>query len=149
MKTKAPKSIPLYEIKKNKSDFQAVSITTSRASADFIRQFYSDDIDVFESFFLLMLNRANKTIGYAKISQGGICGTVVDPLIIAKYVTDSLAKGVILCHNHPSGKVQPSLEDKAITIKIQNTLKYFDVKVLDHIILTSDSYSSFSDDGLI
>lgn len=95
------------------------------------------------------MNRSNNTIGYAKISQGGVAGTVVDVKIIAKYAIDTLASSVILAHNHPSGNTQPSRADKDITQKIKDSLKLFDISVLDHIILTEDEYFSFADEGLI
>ena len=94
-------------------------------------------------------HRGNKTIGYAKISQGGIVGTVIDTTIIAKYCVEALAKSVVLCHNHPSGTLLPSEADKAITKKIAEALKIFDCAVLDQIILTEDTYFSFADDGLM
>ena len=139
----------LYSLKKNITEFEQIKITNSKDSADFIRKFYSDDLEIFESFFLLLLNRNNNTIGYAKISQGGITGTVVDVKIVAKYVVDSLASAVVLCHNHPSGNIKPSNADKDITDKIKKVLTLMDTTVLDHIILTADSYFSFADEGLI
>jgi DNA repair protein RadC len=96
-----------------------------------------------------LLDRQNKTIGYAKISQGGIFSTVVDVKIIAKYVVDSLASGIILAHNHPSGQLKASNEDIQVTNKIKEVLKHFDCVVLDHVILTVDSYYSMVDNGAI
>lgn len=138
-----------YELKKLQTDFPNVKIGNSNDSADFIRNFYTDDIEIFESFFLLLLNQANATIGYAKISQGGIAGTVVDVRIVAKYAIESLATSVILAHNHPSGNLLPSQADKVITEKIIEGLKVLDIKVLDHVILTAKGYYSFADEGLI
>ena len=140
---------PLYTIKKNAVQFDSIKITQSEHAADFIRQFYHEDIEVYESFFILLLDRQNKTIGYAKISQGGIFSTVVDVKIIAKYVVDSLASGIILAHNHPSGQLKASNEDIQITNKIKEVLKHFDCVVLDHVILTADSYYSMVDNGAI
>ena len=113
----AMKTIKLFELKKIQTEFPSVKITTPDQAADFIRQFYFDDIEIFESFFILLLNQGNKTIGYAKISQGGIAGTVVDVRIIAKYAVESLAVSVILAHNHPSGNLKPSEADLTITKK--------------------------------
>jgi len=140
-------NVNLYEIKKNQTNFAQVTITGSKSAEQFIRQFYSDDIEVYESFFILLLNAMNNTIGYAKISQGGIVSTVVDVRIIAKYVVDSLATSVILAHNHPSGNLKKSDADSQITKRIKECLNYFDCKVLDHIILTKESYYSFADNG--
>jgi DNA repair protein RadC len=84
---------------------------------------------------------------YAKISQGGITGTVVDPRLVAKYAVESLAVGVILAHNHPSGNLKPSTPDKVLTDKVKEGLKYLDIKLLDHIILTNDGYYSMMEEG--
>ena len=138
-----------YTLKAEKTDFEKVLITSSKSAAEYIRQFYSDDIEIYESFFILLLNRANKTIGYAKISQGGITGTVVDKKIIAKYVIDSLASGVIIAHNHPSGQLVPSDADKRVTKDIKEVCSLIDTQLLDHVILTSESYLSFSDEGIL
>jgi DNA repair protein RadC len=139
----------LFEIKKIQTEFPSVKINSSRDAADFIRQFYGDDIEVFESFFVLLLNRANKTIGYAKISQGGISSTVVDVKILCKYVIDSLASTVVLAHNHPSGELRPSEADKQITQRVKQALTIMDSQVIDHVILTKDSYFSFADEGIL
>jgi DNA repair protein RadC len=143
------KRLPLITLKKTKTDFPCVKIVTSADANEFIRNFYSDDIGIFESFFILLLNRNNNTIGYAKISQGGIVGTVIDATIIAKYCVEALATSVILAHNHPSGSLVPSQQDKDITCKIKDTLKIFDCTTLDHIILTEDSFFSFADEGMM
>ena len=140
-------TVKRLELKKLQTDFPAVKITSSKIAADFARQFYSDDIAIFESFFILVCDRANNTISYAKISQGGISGTVVDVRLIAKYAVDSLGSGVILFHNHPSGNKKPSEQDIQITKKAENALSLLDIKVLDHIILTEDSYYSLLDEG--
>lgn len=142
-------NIKLYELKKMQTDFPCVQIGSSKQSADFIRQFYGDDIEIFESFFLLLLNQANKTIGYAKISQGGITGTVVDIRIVAKYAIEALATSIIMCHNHPSGTLRPSEADKNITKIVKDTLKIMEISVLDHVILTKEGYFSFADEGLL
>jgi DNA repair protein RadC len=140
-------TIKLYELKKIQSDFPKEKITSSNESFKFIKQFYKDDIEIFESVFILLLNNANQTIGYAKISQGGITGTVVDVRLVAKYAVESLASGIILAHNHPSGNLNPSNADIEITQKVKNALKLLDVILLDHIILTDKNYYSFLDEG--
>lgn len=140
-------TIPLFELKKIQTNFHQGQIHSSKDSFEFIKQFYLDDIEVFESAFILLLNNANTTIGYAKISQGGITGTVVDPRLVAKYAVESLATGVILAHNHPSGNLKPSAADKQLTAKVKEGLKYLDIQLLDHIILTKNSYYSFCEEG--
>ena len=94
-------NLKLFELKKIQTDFPNVKITKSKEGYEFIKNFYGDDIEIFESVSALFLNNANNTIGYAKISQGGITGTVVDVRIIAKYAVESMATSVIIAHNHP------------------------------------------------
>jgi DNA repair protein RadC len=141
--------IKQFSLKKNSTTFPKVKIEKSKDSADFIKRFYQDDISIFESFFILLLNRANYTIGYAKISQGGITGTVVDKKIIAKYVIDSLASNIIIAHNHPSGNTTPSDSDIRLTRDIKDVCNLVDCTVLDHVILTEDGYYSFADENII
>jgi len=131
------------------STFEQVKIQNPTASADYARQFYHEDLVLYESFFIIMLSRANKTIAYAKISQGGVSSTVVDPKIVCKLAVDSLCSGVILVHNHPSGNKDASQPDKDLTKKISQALSYLDIDVIDHIILTEDSFLSFREEGLI
>ena len=115
--------------------------------ANYLRQFFGDDLLIFESVFILLLNQSNTSIGYAKISQGGVCSTIVDIKIICKYVVDSLAQGIILCHNHPSGNLQPSQADINVTNKLKEALVHFDTKLVDHIILTENDHYSFVDNN--
>jgi DNA repair protein RadC len=136
-----------FDLKAVDSEFTKVKITDSQTAEKFIRQFYGDDLEIYESFFILLLNRANETIGYAKISQGGIVGTIVDKKILLKYVIESLASGVIIAHNHPSGNTNPSEADLKITKDLQQLCSLVDSTILDHVILTADSFYSFADNG--
>ena len=140
-------TISEYSLKYTKTDIQKTKITTSESASKVIRQFYFDDISIYESFFILLLNRANNTTGFAKISQGGTAGTVVDIKIIAKYAVDSLSPNIIICHNHPSGNKQPSDADLNITRKIKDALLLLDIKLVDHIIITENDFFSFADNG--
>ncbi len=141
------KQLNEFTLKVNKSEFKKQRISNQEEAADYIRKFYSDDIEIYESSFILLLNRANDTIGYAKISQGGITGTVIDTKIVLKYCIDSLASAFILCHNHPSGNLKPSKEDIQLTNKIKEAAKLIECDLLDHIILTSEGYYSMMEGG--
>ena len=141
--------ITQFTLKRNPSDFLAVKIRSSNDSFHYISQFFFDDIDIYESCFILLLNAANNTIGYAKISQGGITSTVVDVRIIAKYAIEALAVSVVLAHNHPSGNLNPSEPDKRLTQKVKETLNVMDIKLMDHLIITTNGYYSFADSGML
>ena len=102
-----------------------------------------------EVFAVIFLNRANKINDFKIISEGGITGTVADPRIILKKALEQDAVSIILCHNHPSGSLKPSRADEELTTKIKEAAKYFDIKVLDHLIVSDDGYYSFADDGIL
>ena len=130
--------------------FEKEKITSSKDCEGVLRKlFMADEITLFETMVILCLDRANQTIGWAKISQGGVSGTIVSPQIVAKYAIDLIATNVILCHNHPSGNLKASNVDIEITKKIKNGLNLFDINLLDHIIITEKSYMSMADEGII
>lgn len=102
-----------------------------------------------EIFAVVFLNRANKINHFEIISSGGMTGTVADPRIILKKALEEEAVSLILCHNHPSGSLKPSRADEELTHKIREAARYFDIRVLDHVIVSSEGYFSFADEGLI
>lgn len=102
-----------------------------------------------EEFRMLVLDRSNQVVKDVFISSGGINGTVVDIRLLCKQAIDCGANGVILAHNHPSGQVRPSKEDKELTRRIREGLKLFDITLHDHIIVGDKTYFSFADEHLI
>lgn len=101
----------------------------------------------YEAFYILLLNRANKVIRDIMISEGGFSGTVADPKKIFKVALENHASGVILCHNHPSGNIQPSDADIKLTKKLRSAGEMLDLPVVDHIILGEENYYSFADEN--
>ncbi len=138
-----------YKLSAKKKDFKRAKIKNSKDAADYARQFYFDDLMIYESVFIIMTNRRSNTCGYAKISQGGISGTVVDIRLILKYAIDNLASGIILVHNHPSGNMIASPQDIQIAKKLKEAARWMDISLLDSIILGEDGYCSLADEGLI
>ncbi len=129
---------------------QLFTVKSSNDIADVCRiAFDSDNIEWVESFIVYALSRANKVIGFYKVSQGGLTGTVADPRVILQFALLSNATSIVLCHNHPSGNLRPSKPDEDLTNKIKMACGYFDIKLLDHIILSSEGYFSFADDGIL
>jgi DNA repair protein RadC len=102
-----------------------------------------------EVFAVIFLNRANKINHFQIVSEGGITGTVADPRIILKKALEENAVSLILCHNHPSGNLKPSVADQELTLKIKEAAKYLDIKVMDHIIVSEEGYFSFADEGIL
>ena len=116
----------------------------------FMENWDLDTIEHIEEFKLMLLTRSNKVLGIASVSKGGISGTVTDVRIILQLAIKSNASGLIACHNHPSGNLDPSETDIKITKKIKESASIMDIQLLDHLILTpEDSYYSFADNGLL
>ena len=106
-------------------------------------------IEMQEEFKVMLLNRGNKVIGIYEASAGGLTGTVADPRLILAAAIKSLSVSIILSHNHPSGNLKPSRADEELTQKIKVAAAYHDIRVIDHIIITSEGYYSFADEGLL
>lgn len=102
-----------------------------------------------EVFAVAFLNRSNKINHIEIVSEGGITGTVADPRIILKKALEHNAVNIVLCHNHPSGSLQPSRADEALTKKIKEAATLLDMTVVDHIIVSEDGYYSFADEGIL
>ncbi len=120
-------------------------IRTSTDIAQYLRAMIKDFS--YEVFAVLFLNKANKVNHFEIISRGGITGTVADPRVILKRALEYDATSIVLCHNHPSGNLKPSRADEDLTFKIKEASKYFDIRVMDHIIVSEEGYYSFSDEG--
>ena len=102
-----------------------------------------------EEFWAIFLNTSNKVIHVSQLTQGGINQSVVDVRVLFKTALDHFSTGAIIAHNHPSGSLKPSREDISITQKIKEAGKTLSIQLLDHLIITQDSYFSFSDAGLL
>jgi DNA repair protein RadC len=126
---------------------QRKTITSSHDAYEIL---YANVVDcIYEEFWILLLNHANRKMSVEQISDGGQAGTVVDPKRIFKLALEQNAAGIILCHNHPSGNLSPSQPDKDLTEKIVKAGKFLDIKVLDHLIIADEKYFSFADEGLM
>ncbi|MBI9040605.1 DNA repair protein RadC [Lutibacter sp.] len=102
-----------------------------------------------EEFWVIYLNNSNKVLYKEQLSKGGLTGTLVDVRLVFKKALDLYATAIILCHNHPSGKLQPSNADKSITQKLKQAGETLDIKVLDHLIVTENAYFSFADENIL
>lgn len=134
------KEHPVSEVNKTK-------IRSSTESAKVLRSIWEDDLDMIERAYVLFLNNANQVQTVSMISMGGLMGTVVDLRIIFATALNCLATSIVLAHNHPSGSLNPSQSDIQLTKRVQEAGRVLDINLLDHIILTEDSYYSFADDG--
>lgn len=133
---------------KPKSTHQPMVKTSNDAFLELDKFFPAETIALQERFVAMYLNRSNKVIGVFDMAKGGITSTVVDLRLLISVALKTVATGIILCHNHPSGNLNPSVHDKNLTKKIKEACRYFDIAVLDHIIITPEhSYYSFADEG--
>lgn len=125
-------------------------IQSSTDAANILRILWEEGkMELVEQFKVLFLNRSNKVICIYNVSSGGVTGTVADPKLIFTAALKVNAVSIVLCHNHPSGSLKPSRADEELTQKIKGAGNFLDIKVLDHVILTAESYFSFADEGLI
>jgi DNA repair protein RadC len=126
---------------------EVVQIKCSKDVADIFQPLLADLLH--EEFWILFLNRSNRVIARMKLSQGGISGTVTDVRMIMKRAVEYLSSGIIICHNHPSGNLNPSESDSKITQKIKEAGNLLDIQLLDHLIISDKDYFSFADNGLM
>ena len=128
---------------------QRPKITSSRDAQQIFMSCWDDTkMELAEQFKVMLLNRAHKVLGVFELSSGGISGTVADPKLIFAAALKGVASGLILPHNHPSGNLQPSQSDIDLTRKVKEAGRLLEIQVLDHVILTTEGYYSFSDEGL-
>jgi DNA repair protein RadC len=126
---------------------QKRKILSSRDAFEIMHPLLSDNN--YEEFWIITLNRGNMVKRTLRISEGSLAGTVADPKKIFKLALEDNAASVILCHNHPSGNLTPSQKDNEITQKCKSAGIFLDLPVLDHIIIGTDNYFSFADEGLL
>jgi len=143
-------TVPQYSLVK---DFDAAikkaKITSSKEAVEYFKSIW-EEIDIVESCYLLLINRANNTIGYKRLSVGGISESIIDTTILMKYAIESLASGFIILHNHPSGNLQPSDADIRFTHNIKKIADIHKINFLDSIIVSPDfGYKSLADEGLL
>jgi len=149
-KAKAVTIAAAMELARRKSASQPVKRESVRCSRDAYRVFYPVLCDLkHEELWIALTNRSGKVIEKMKISQGGTGNTAADMRHILKPAVHKLCSGIILCHNHPSGNIQPSPEDDLLTSNLGKAAKLMNVKLLDHIILYDETYYSYADEGKI
>ncbi len=126
---------------------QIIKISSSNDAFQVLRPLIGDLPH--EEFWTLLLDNNNKVIGKHQVSKGGFTSTLVDTRVLFKRAIEEGSISMILAHNHPSGKLLPSAQDKEITAKIKEAGATLDIKVLDHLIITVNGFYSFADEGLI
>jgi DNA repair protein RadC len=147
---KAVAIVAALELGRRRKDLASGEKPKVSGSRDAFDQLRGDLMDLpHEEFWVLLLNRANRTILKKRISEGGVSGTVADPRIIFKTALEELASGVIVAHNHPSGNLTASQSDIELTRKLKEAGRVLDVQLLDHLIVAGQKYYSFADEGAL
>jgi len=136
-----------YSHKVKPSDLETLS--SSRDVYQKLLSIWDEQLEHIECFYLLLLSRSNKVLGYYLLSKGGQSGTVADPKCIFQVALKCNAIAIIVAHNHPSGNTRPSEMDIRLTCKLIEGGKLLELPVLDHLIITPEAYFSFADDGLM
>lgn len=138
----------IYKSKIKASDRR--TILNSEEAVALFRKYWSRDIvELQEEFKIMYLNRANKVLGIYPVSIGGIAGTVADPRLVILAALRLGASSIIIAHNHPSGNLQPSEADRQLTRKLYAGAAFFDIRLIDHLILTAESFHSLGEAGLL
>lgn len=135
----------------NREFTENFKITSSRDAYHLLEKVFDQNtICLREEFVILYLNRANRVLGYYKAFTGGLASVVCDPKLILAVAVKSMASGIILAHNHPSGSLEPSEQDKSLTNRVKAACQNLDIHLLDHLILSSSGgFTSMADEGLI
>lgn len=102
-----------------------------------------------EEFWAIFLNQSSKILSIKQISKGGLTSVTVDQRILLQEAILQSATNVIVCHNHPSGSVSPSIPDKQLTKTLQDACNTLNIRLLDHIIIHKDDYFSFVEKGIL
>jgi DNA repair protein RadC len=143
----------MHEVKvEYKPTYNQENLTKLSSCADacsFLRDIWEDDILYRERFYMLMLNQANKVIGFTLIGIGGSSSVSIDIKMIMQSAILTHSQGIVLAHNHPSGNLTPSEADIRITKRLNEACKVMDIKLIDHIILTENNYYSFAESGIL
>ena len=141
---------PKIKVKVSVTKGDKVTITSPEKMVEVMRSIFDADTILWtEEVIMVCLNRANDVVGYYRVSSGGFSGTILDPRVVMTIALNNASSSIILAHNHPSGNLKPSEGDKAITEKIRKACAFFDMNLLDHLIITDESYLSFKEEGLI
>lgn len=132
------------------NSIERIKVTNSQTLYNLIlRQWDLDLIEFQEEVKIVLLNRANIVLGIYEMSRGGTSGTIVDIKIVLGIALKCNASSIVITHNHPSGSLEPSSSDKETTKKLKEACKILDLNLLDHLIITSEGYFSFSDNNIL
>ncbi|MFN3759534.1 MAG: JAB domain-containing protein [Algoriphagus aquaeductus] len=127
---------------------QRPKVSCSRQVYEVLLKFWNPDcLEYTEQFQVMLLSRGNRVLGICTISSGGTAGTVVDPKVVFAAGLKANASSIVLSHNHPSGNLLPSEQDRRLTKRLVEIGRALDLPIVDHVILSPEGYFSFADEG--
>lgn len=127
---------------------ERIRVSSSKEAYElFLHNWNRNKLDFLEEAKMLLLSRANRVLGIYNLSSGGLAGTVVDPRLVYMAALKANAHSIILAHNHPSGSTLPSEQDIRLTRNVYQAGKVLGIELLDHIIVSSQGFYSFADEG--
>lgn len=142
-------TIAEIEVSYNTNSKVKHKITSSQSAYELLQSYWNEGrMELQEEFKVILLNRNNQVLGIYNLSKGGVSGTVVDIKLLFAVALKCNASGILISHNHPSGNLNPSEQDKELTKKIKRASEILDIQMLDHIIITHLGYFSFNDNGI-
>ncbi|MGN6419321.1 MAG: JAB domain-containing protein [Pseudobacter sp.] len=115
----------------------------------FLNHWNEEKLELLEQFKVALISRSNRVLGILNLASGTITGVAVDIRLLFAAALKTKATAIAICHNHPSGNLEPSPADRRLTEKIKAAGELLDIDLLDHIILTEDGYFSFANQGLL
>ena len=124
-------------------------VSTTKAAVKIFTEVFKECMEHHEEVYIMLLNRANRLLGISNIAKGGIDGSMIDIRIILQTALKASASSILLCHNHPSGNKKPSMQDLDMTKAIKDACLTVGIRLLDHVIVTAEAYTSFADSGLL
>jgi DNA repair protein RadC len=139
-----------YRRRRTNSEERPTAILNSWTCEAYLRQIWNGKtIDLREEFVVLCLDSAHQALGWVNISSGGLDTTTVDPRLVFGVALQTASAAIVVAHNHPSGSLEPSPQDIAMTKRLYAAGELLSIRVLDHFIFTREGYRSFADSGLM
>lgn len=139
-----------YKRKKSRQFELASAVLDYRMAADYLRSVWNPDtLELVEDFYVVCLNGAHEPLGWVRVSSGGLNSTTVDPRVVFGVALQTASSAIIVAHNHPSGCLTPSPEDRKVTSRLKEAGTLLGITLLDHIILSKGAAFSFADEGLL
>lgn len=124
-------------------------IRNSRCANEVFRPFFEYHLTTYEAMRVILLDAGRRVRGVLTIGQGGLSETTADHRLLFAAALKTLSTGIILAHNHPSGRLTPSVRDLEWTRKVKSIGELHDIPLEDHLILTEDGYLSMADEGML